>query len=252
MVLIGFVSSSQSARSSVKSALSNTAVRDAIADEFVKKLEEGDGDVGSEFIYSVARPLIVNAVSDVLGVPAVKDFAGDVAVKMYAVYVEDAPATKIDISYLTETALGAIRLVDISVSKDDDPQLDPMNAEKKQGDPDIKSIRDLAQSGVWLFLILGLLLQIAAWFLSKAGLWKKLQYLGMRLAIGGVILYVALTVAKSRIPQSMSDNEAAAKAITDLVTSPMLTRFLIMTIVGVVAGVAGFVLHGKNASTVKS
>ena len=253
MVLIGFVSSSEAAKSTVKSALSSAEVRQVIADELVKKLEEGgDGeDAEDSIIFSLARPLIVNAVANKLGEPAMRDFAGEVASKMYAVYIEDAPATTVDISTFASGTIDAIRGVDASVPKDEDPKMDPIDVKKNEGDTDIKRIRNLAKSGVWLFLALGVLLQVAAWFLATAGQWKKLQRLGIRLAIGGVIMFAVISIVKSKVPQSVEDNEAAAKAATNFIASPMLTRFIVLTVLGIVVAAAGFFLQRKeNASPV--
>ena len=253
MVLIGFVSSPDAAKSTVKSALSSAEVRQVIADELVKKLEEGgDGeDAEDSIIFSLARPLIVNAVANKLGEPAMRDFAGEVASKMYAVYIEDAPATTIDISTFATGTIDAIRGVDPSVPKDEDPKMDPIDVQKNEGDTDIKGIRNLAKSGVWLFLALGVLLQVAAWFLATAGQWKKLQRLGMRLAIGGVIMFAIISIVKSRAPQSLKDNEAAAKVAADFITSPMLIRFIVLTVLGIVIAGTGFFLQRKeNASLV--
>jgi hypothetical protein len=253
MVLIGFVSSPDAAKSTVKSALSSAEVRQVIAEELVKKLEEGgDGeDAENSIVFSLARPLIVNAVANKLGEPAMRDFAGEVASKMYAVYIEDAPATTVDISTFATGTIDAIRGVDPSVPKDEDPKMDPIDVKKNEGDTDIKGIRNLAKSGVWLFLALGVLLQMAAWFLATAGQWKKLQRLGIRLAIGGVIMFAAISIVKSKVPQSVEDNEAAAKAAANFITSPMLTRFIALTVLGIVVAIAGFVVQRKeNASTV--
>jgi hypothetical protein len=253
MVLIGFVSSPDAAKSTVKSALSSAEVRQVIAEELVKKLEEGgDGeDAENSIVFSLARPLIVNAVANKLGEPAMRDFAGEVASKMYAVYIEDAPATTVDISTFATGTIDAIRGVDPSVPKDEDPKMDPIDVKKNEGDTDIKGIRNLAKSGVWLFLALGVLLQVAAWFLATAGQWKKLQRLGIRLAIGGVIMFAAISIVKSKVPQSVEDNEAAAKAAANFITSPMLTRFIALTVLGIVVAIAGFVVQRKeNASTV--
>ena len=253
MVLIGFVSSPDAAKSTVKSALSSAEVRQVIAEELVKKLEEGgDGeDAENSIVFSLARPLIVNAVANKLGEPAMRDFAGEVASKMYAVYIEDAPATTVDISTFATGTIDAIRGVDPSVPKDEDPKMDPIDVKKNEGDTDIKGIRNLAKSGVWLFLVLGVLLQVAAWFLATAGQWKKLQRLGIRLAIGGVIMFAAISIVKSKVPQSVEDNEAAAKAAANFITSPMLTRFIALTVLGIVVAIAGFVVQRKeNASTV--
>jgi len=253
MVLIGFVSSPDAAKSTVKSALSSAEVRQVIAEELVKKLEEGgDGeDAENSIVFSLARPLIVNAVANKLGEPAMRDFAGEVASKMYAVYIEDAPTTTVDISTFATGTIDAIRGVDPSVPKDEDPKMDPIDVKKNEGDTDIKGIRNLAKSGVWLFLVLGVLLQVAAWFLATAGQWKKLQRLGIRLAIGGVIMFAAISIVKSKVPQSVEDNEAAAKAAANFITSPMLTRFIALTVLGIVVAIAGFVVQRKeNASTV--
>ena len=253
MVLIGFVSSPDAAKSTLKSALSSAEVRQVIAEELVKKLEEGgDGeDAENSIVFSLARPLIVNAVANKLGEPAMRDFAGEVASKMYAVYIEDAPATTVDISTFATGTIDAIRGVDPSVPKDEDPKMDPIDVKKNEGDTDIKGIRNLAKSGVWLFLALGVLLQMAAWLLATAGQWKKLQRLGIRLAIGGVIMFAAISIVKSKVPQSVADNEAAAKAATNFITSPMLTRFIVLTVLGIVVAIAGFVVQRKeNASTV--
>ena len=253
MVLIGFVSSPDAAKSTVKSALSSAEVRQVIAEELVKKLEEGgDGeDAENSIVFSLARPLIVNAVANKLGEPAMRDFAGEVASKMYAVYIEDAPATTVDISTFATGTIDAIRAVDPTVPKDEDPKMDPIDVNKNEGDTDIKGIRNLAKSGVWLFLALGVLLQVAAWFLATAGQWKKLQRLGIRLAIGGVIMFATISVVKSKVPQSVEDNEAAAKAAANFITSPMLTRFIVLTVLGIVVAIAGFVVQRKeNASTV--
>lgn len=250
MVLIGFVSSADAAKSTVKSALSSPEVRQVIAEELVNKLEEG-GDGEDSIIFSLARPLIVNAVANKLGEPAMRDFAGEVASKMYAVYIEDAPATTVDISTFASGTIDAIRGVDASVPKDEDPKMDPIDVKKNEGDTDIKRIRNLAKSGVWLFLALGVLLQVAAWFLATAGQWKKLQRLGIRLAIGGVIMFAVISIVKSKVPQSVEDNEAAAKAATNFIASPMLTRFIVLTVLGIVVAAAGFFLQRKeNASPV--
>jgi hypothetical protein len=253
MVLIGFVSSPDAAKSTVKSALSSAEVRQVIAEELVKKLEEGgDGeDAENSIVFSLARPLIVNAVANKLGEPAMRDFAGEVASKMYAVYIEDAPATTVDISTFATGTIDAIRGVDPSVPKDEDPKMDPIDVKKNEGDTDIKGIRNLAKSGVWLFLALGVLLQVAVWFLATTGQWKKLQRLGIRLTIGGVIMFAVIRIVKSKVPQSVEDNEAAAKAAVNFITSPMLTRFIVLTVLGIVVAIAGFVVQRKeNASTV--
>ena len=172
MVLIGFVSSADAAKSTVKSALSSPEVRQVIAEELVNKLEEG-GDGEDSIIFSLARPLIVNAVANKLGEPAMRDFAGEVASKMYAVYIEDAPATTVDISTFASGTIDAIRGVDASVPKDEDPKMDPIDVKKNEGDTDIKGIRNLAKSGgvvvpgPWCFVASGSVVLGNSWSMEE-------------------------------------------------------------------------------------
>lgn len=250
IVLMSFVSSPNAAKSTVMSALAQPDVRNVIADELIEKLQDSADNDLEKLVFSIARPVIVAAVREKLADPVLREFAGDIAATVYGVYVDKAPATTIDISELSDATIAAIRAVDPSIPTDQYPKMDPLKVERKPGDPDISAIRDLAQTGSLLFILVGLLLQVAAWFLATAGNWKKLQRLGIRLTIGAGIFFIALTIAKSQIPQSVNDNKAAAKATAEFVINPMLTRFLIMAIVGVIAGIIGFFLHRKETQTV--
>jgi len=120
--------------------------------------------------------------------------------------------------------------------------------ERKPGDTDIKSIRDMAQRGSWLFVVLGILLQVAAWFLSIATLWQRVRRLGIRLLAGGVIFLGIVLVVRSKIPQSSTDNKAALTAAAQFITDPMVTRFVVLIVVGLVTGVVGFVINRKVLS----
>jgi hypothetical protein len=128
--------------------------------------------------------------------------------------------------------------------------MDPLKVERKPGDTDIKSIRDMAQRGSWLFVIVGLLLQVAAWFLSVATQWQRVLRLGIRLFLGGVAFLGILLIVRSRIPQSSTDNKAALEAAAQFTTDPMVTRFIVLIVLGAITGVVGFVMNRKTAPTV--
>ena len=93
LVLMSFVSSPDAAKSTVKSALNQPDVRDVIADELIQKLQESADNDAEKLVFSIARPLIVTAVKEKLADPELIDFAGEVAATVYAVYIENAPAT---------------------------------------------------------------------------------------------------------------------------------------------------------------
>ena len=248
LVLMSFVSSPEAAKSTVKSALNQPAVRDVIADELIEKLQDSADNDAEKLVFSVARPLIVTAVKEKLADSDLQNFAGDVAATVYAVYIENAPATTVDISKFSDATLAAIRAADPSIPKDQNPKMDPLKVERKPGDADIKSIRDMAQRGSWLFVIIGILLQVGAWFLSVATQWQRVLRLGIRLFAGGIIFLGVVLIARSRIPQSSTDNKAALTAAAAFITDPMVTRFVVLTVLGIVVGVTGYMMNRKALS----
>ena len=245
LVLMSFVSSPDAAKSTVKSALAQPDVRDVIADKLIEKLQDSADTATEKLVFSIARPLIVAAVREKLADSDLIDFAGDVAATVYAVYIENAPAASVDISKFSDATLAAIRAADPSIPIDQNPTMDPLKVERKPGDTDIKAIRDMAQQGSWLFVILGILLQVAAWFLSVATQWQRVLRLGIRLFAGGVIFLGIVLIARSRIPQSSIDNKAALEAAAQFITDPMVTQFVVLIVLGAVVGATGYVLNRK-------
>jgi hypothetical protein len=201
-------------------------------------------------VFSVARPLIVTAVKEKLADPDLIDFAGEVAATVYAVYIENAPAASVDISKFSDATIAAIRSADPSISTDQNPKMDPIKVERKPGDTDIKSIRDTAERGSWLFVIIGLLLQVAAWFLSVTPQWQRILRLGIRLFSGGVVFLGIVVVARSRIPQSSTENKAALEAAAQFITDPMVTRFIVLIVLGAFTGAVGFAMTRKATPTI--
>lgn len=254
MVLIGFVSSSEHVESTVTSALSQSDIRSVIADELIKKLEEADGggqeaDGGGQaderLILQAPRDVVVQAVADKLNEESLQKFAGSVAAKVYAIYVDDAVSTPIDVMPLANAAMDTIKIADPSVSADEILTIEPLSIEKKSDDINIGDLRDTAKTFVWLFLILGLALQGAAWLLGIATPWQKIRRLGIRLFSGSVALGVVVLIARNQIPQSSDDNRDAVKAVTQFITSPIMTRVVLLTVLGVVLIAAGMIGHRK-------
>ena len=250
LVLMSFVSSPAAAESTIKSALNQPDVRDVIADKLIEKLQDSADNDTEKLVFSVARPLIVSAVKEKLADPDLINFAGEVVATGYAVYIENAPAASVDISKFSDATIAAIRAADPSIPTDQNPTMDPLKVERKPGDTDIKSIRDMAQRGSWLFVIIGLLLQVAAWFLSVATQLQRTLRLGIRLFSGGIIFLGIVLIARGRIPQSSTDNKAALTAAAAFITDPMVTRFILLTVLGAVVGITGFVMNRKATPTV--
>jgi hypothetical protein len=101
-----------------------------------------------------------------------------------------------------------------------------------------------------LFVIIGLLLQVAAWFLSVTPQWQRILRLGIRLFSGGVVFLGIVVVARSRIPQSSTENKAALEAAAQFITDPMVTRFIVLIVLGAFTGAVGFAMTRKPTPTI--
>ena len=116
--------------------------------------------------------------------------------------------------------------------------------------PSTGTVLDLIQRNSWFFVILGIMLQVAAWFLSVASLWKRFLRLGIRLFLGGVTFLGIVLVVRSRISQSEIDNKPVIDGVTQLLTDPMVTRFIQLTVLGAIIATAGFIMNRKATPAV--
>ncbi|MDP4928153.1 MAG: DUF2157 domain-containing protein [Ilumatobacteraceae bacterium] len=248
LVLMSFVSSPVAAKSTTESALKQPDVRNYLVEEIVKELEDKANPV-EKLVLVFAHNKIVNAVHRVLAQPEIQSFAGDAAAKAYSVYVDKEPTAVIDISPISKAVVAAVIGTDKRLRLADNLELDPITITRDDNDFDYGGLRDVIQRNSWLFVVLGILLQVAAWFLSVASPWQRVLRLGTRLFIGGAIFLGMVLVARSSLPLQSTENEAAIEALTRLLTDPMVNRFIALTVLGAFIGTAGFVMNRKSKST---
>lgn len=249
LVLMSFVSSPIAAKSTVEIALQQPEVRNYLVEEIVNEIEEKANPV-QKLVLTFARNKIVTAVQKVLAEPEIQSFAGDAAAKAYSVYVDNEPVAEIDISPISKAVVAAVIGTDKRLKFADNLELDPITITRDDNDLDFGPLRDSLQRSSSLFVILGILLQIAAWFLSVATLWQRVRRLGIRLFAGGVIFLGLVLFTRSRVPQSSTDNKPALEAAVSLITDPMVTRFVVLIVLGLITGLIGFVMNRKAQSTV--
>ena len=249
MVIVGFVSSSGAAKSTVESALANSAIRDVIAEELVIKVEESADSPQEKIVFSIARPLIRNAVANALDKPRLRQAAGDIAAAAYSVFVEEEPATEVDIEAFVSTAIDAMKLVDSKIAKTFNPTIDPLELKRDTDSPDIKGIRDAAKTASRILLGLGLLLQVAAWFLSVADYKRKLRALGIRIMMSGVILFAGVFIARAQVPRISTDNQEVLRAMTQFLTAPIMVRAVVCLSVGLISALVGEFLLRRDKQT---
>jgi len=245
LVLINFVSSPIAAKSTVEIALQQPEVRSYLVEEIVKEIEDKANPV-QKLVLIFARNRIVTAVEKVLSEPEIQSSVGDAAAKAYSVYVDNEPAAEIDISPISRAVVAAVIGTDKRLRFADNLELDPIKITRDDNDLDFGPLRDSLQRSSRLFVILGILLQVVAWFLSVASQLRRFMRLGIRLFLGGITFLGIVLVVRSRVPQSSTDNEAALASFTQLITDPMVTRFVVMAVLGLIIGAAGFVIGRKE------
>ena len=249
LVLMSFVSSPAAAKSTTQSLLNQPDVRDYLVEEMVTEIEDKANPV-EKLVLIFARNKIVTALHEVLAEPEIQSFAGDAAAKAYTVYVDNEPSAEIDISPISDAVVAAVIGTDKRLKLADNLELDPIKITRDDNDTDYGALRDSLQKGSWLFVVLGLLLQVAAWFLSVASQWKRTLRLGIRFFAGGIIFLGIVLVASGQIPQSSTEDKAVVTAVTQLITDPMVTRFIVLIVLGVITGAVGFVMNRKVTAPV--
>jgi hypothetical protein len=248
LVLMSFISSPAAAKSTTESALNQPDIRNYLVEEIVNQIEDKANPI-QKLVLIFARNKIVTAVQNVLVEPEIQSFAGDAAAKAYSVYVDNEPSAEIDISPISKAVVAAVIGTDKRLRLADNLELDPITITRDDNDFNYGGLRDLIERNSWFFVVLGILLQVAAWFLSVATQWQRFLRLGIRLFLGGVAFLGIVLVIRSRISQSSTDNKAVIDGVTQLLTDPMVTRFIQLTVLGAIIAIAGFRINRKATPT---
>jgi hypothetical protein len=249
LVLMSFISSPAAAKSTTESALNQPDIRNYLVEEIVNQIEDKANPI-QKLVLVFARNKIVTAVQNVLAEPEIQSFAGDAAAKAYSVYVDNEPSAEIDISPISKAVVAAVIGTDKRLRLADNLELDPITITRDDNDFNYGGLRDLIERNSWSFVILGILLQVAAWFLSVATQWQRFLRLGIRLFLGGVAFLGIVLVIRSRISQSSTDNKAVIDGVTQLLTDPMVTGFIVLSVLGAIISAIGFARNRKPAPTI--
>jgi hypothetical protein len=249
LVLMSFVSSPAAAKSTTQRVLNQPEVRNYLVEEIAKEIEDKANPV-EKIVLKFARMKISTALLNVLAKPEIQNSVGDAVAKAYTVYVDNEPAAEIDISPISRAVVAAVIGTDKRLRLADNLELDPIKITRDDNDFNYGALRDLLRLGSWLLVALGILLQAAAWFLSVASQRQRILRLGVRLFVGGVIFLGIVLVVRSKVSQTSSENKAVLEAVAQLITDPMVARFLILLVLGLIIGSVGFVMKCKEAPTV--
>lgn len=249
MGVFGLVSSAAATQESVEAAISDTAIRQAIADEVVTAIEESGDTPQEKIVFSIARPLIENSVARAFETEKIQTFVGTVAFTFYEVFVEEKPAQKVDVSPLVDVGIEAIKSIDKRIAKDFTPKVDPLEIKRDADSPDLKTARDDIRGGMRAVLLLGVLLQAGSWFLSVASPMVRLRRLGIRIACAGIAMVVAVVVARQVAPTLSSENAEVIDAVTLFATGPVLSRGFVVVVVGSIVAISAWLVSRRAAIT---
>ena len=238
--VFGFVSSADAARQSVESLMSDSSIRRTIADEVVTAIEDSGDTPQERVVFSLARPLIEDAVSRAINSPRLQTFFGEVSFTAYEVFVDERPTSKIDVSPVIDVAVDAIKKIDPRIAKNFTPKVEPLTLERDANSPDLKGIRNSVRIGMWAFVIVGVLLEIGAWFLATADNATKVRRLGIRIALVGVAVLLVALIARQVIPGFSQENGDLVAAVTRFVTEPVLVRGILVAVIGITVAGAGW------------
>ena len=252
--VVGSVSSASATRTTVESLMRNQSFRQAIAEEVVTAIADSGDTPQEKVVFSLARPLIENAVSRAIDSPRLQDFIGEVSFKAYEVFVDEQPSAEVDVSPVIDVAVDAIKQIDPRIAKNFSPKVEPLTLERTVDSPDLRAIRDDVQTGMWVLIVVGVLFQVATWFVSVGHNSKKLLQLGRRIAIVGSAMAIAAVVARQVVPGYASENKDLVTAITTFATSPLFVRGIVIALIGVVLAVGGYLgerrtRYGETAPT---
>lgn len=250
MTVFGFVASATATQKTVESAMSDQAIREVIADEVVNAIEESGETPTEKIVFSLARPFLDSAVARAIDSPKLQKFIGEISFKAYEVFVDEKPATSVDVSPVIDVAVDAIKKIDPRVAENFVPKVKPLELKRDADSPDLRTIRDDVKTGMWVVLLVGVLLHIASWFLAHASRGQKLSRLGIRLSSGGIMLVMAVALVRNQASSFSVENPEVAQAVTDFVSSPVMARGVFLVVVGSAAAVAGWAMHKKVKSPV--
>lgn len=247
LTVFGFVSSASATRDSVESLMSDSSIRRTIADEVVTAIEDSGDTPQEQVVFSLARPLIEDAVSRAIDSSRLQQFFGDVSYQAYRVFVDEQPASKVDVSPVIDVAVDAIKRIDPRIATNFSPKIKPLTLERDADSPDLKRIRNNVRMGVWALVIIGVLLEIGAWFLTIATTAIKLRRLGIRLAFVGFFLALAVVITRQIAPGFSQDNHDLIAAVARFVTEPVLTRGILIVVLGAVVAGTGWVINRRTS-----
>lgn len=206
----------------------------------MNELEEKANPV-QKLVLIFAHNKIVTAIQKVLAEPEIQSSIGDAAAKAYSVYVDDEPTAEIDISPISKAVVAAVIGTDKRLRLAENLELDPIKITRDDNDFDFGLLRDSLRLGSWPLIFIGLMMQVGVWFLSVVSQWQRLFRLGIRFFTGGVIFLGIVLAARSKIPQSSTEDKAALTAAAQFITDPMVTRFIVLIVLGLIVGALGFV-----------
>ncbi len=245
--LIQFVSSADSAGSTVTSLIGDDELRGLIAKEIVEKAEENNSDPTQRLLFVVARTQISKLVANKLEDPLLADVIGDVVQAAYRVYVDGEQIVSVDVSRFGDIARDAISAVDSRLSTDISANFEPLEITRSTDSPNLGQWVTIAKFVSWILVLLSVLSTAIGWQLTADRRDKRMQFIGVVIAMSAVVIAAVVFATRTIAPQFSDEYRSAISVIADFVTSPALTRAIVCGVLGLLCLGSGLVLRRQHS-----
>lgn len=244
--VLPYVSSADATAETVKSVISERALRDLIAREIVEKVEEENSDSTQRLLFVIARQRLVQIVTEKLEDPVVSDVVADIVRGAYRVYVDGENVVAIDLTRFSVFVEDAIAQIDNRLSTNFSDSFQTFEIERPRDSQKFGTLLTLAKVVVWALLIIGISLLILLWRSVSPNRTNQLRIVAMVLLATGVVVGAIVILLRVIAPRFSSEYGNAIRVLTDFVTSPALQRAFICVGIAMVASAVSLVVSKRE------
>ena len=238
---------SAGAESVASSLISNSEVRAGVAEKLVDQVTSGaDADVKK--IVSEKRAELIQAVSNALADPSIKEEALKIVDQVYAFYTGETKDANIDVKVLIDPILKSMAAVDpaFKVDKVDANSIEPIQLDESTSKPDIggiKSLLAIVVFGSFLILVLSIF-GVAKYSRTKNSF---VGVIGWEFTVIGILL-LAIFFGGTAASQSAASaaNDPLVTSAVPVVAQTFLGMFRLSGVLLLIVGLIGIVTWART------
>lgn len=234
--VLPYVSSADATAETVKSVISERALRDLIAREIVEKVEEENSDSTQRLLFVIARQRLVQIVTEKLEDPVVSDVVADIVRGAYRVYVDGENVVAIDLTRFSVFAEDAIAQIDNRLSTNFSDSFQTFEIERPRDSQKLGQFLTIAQIAAWVLLLIGIALLIVLWRIGDQSRHSQLRHIAVVIGATGFVLGGFVLLARKVTPGVSEEYGDVVSVLTDFVTRPVWAMAIAGVVVALIVG----------------